>query len=99
MKTSIVRALIAAGLTLAGTGVFAQANPPERGCPYDFRLLTEHECRVYRVKVVRAKSGDERYALREELDRVMESRAKARGIALDDWRGLEAPPLAVGATR
>ena len=99
MNASTVGALIGAGLALSAAGAFAQANPPERACPYDFRLLTEHECRVYRTKVVRAKSADERYALREELDRVMESRAKARGIALEDWRGLEAPPLAVGATR
>ena len=99
MKSTIVRALIGAGLALAATGVFAQANLPERGCPYDFRLLTEHECRVYRTKVVRAKNADERYALREELDRVMEARAKVRGISVEDWRGLDVPPLAVGATR
>ena len=64
------------------------------GCVYDYRLITDHECRVYRTKVIAAKSDAERIALLNDLEKVMDARARARGIANDDWRGVALAPRA-----
>ena len=98
MESAFAHALIAVGIALASPTAGAQANLPERACPYDYRLITDQECRVYRTKVLRAKSADDRHAVHEELERTMEKRAKERGIAVDDWRGLDVP-VGVGRTR
>ena len=62
-----------------------------RDCVYDYTFLTEKECRVYRMKVIKAKSAEERLALQEEVNRLMAERAAARGVAENDWRGLATP--------
>ena len=67
----------------------------KRECVYDYSFVTEKECRVYRMKVLKAKSPAERLALQEEMNRVMSDRAKARGVAEDDWRGLTLTPVSV----
>lgn len=85
-------ALQAAALLFIALAILAPARadtqrPVQRECVYDYRLLTDHECRVYRSKVVKAKSDEERLALRNDLHKVMDARATERGISTWDWRG------------
>jgi hypothetical protein len=60
-------------------------------------MLTEQECRAYRMKVLKARSSDERVALHEGLQRFVAARASERGVSSDDWRGLSAPRMAATA--
>ena len=99
VNTSAVRITIAALAALVSTCAIAQSNRAERDCVYDYRLLKDSECRAYRMKVLRAKSDDERHALRGELARLMESRARQREISVDDWRGLDVTPVSGSRTR
>ena len=71
----------------------AAAQGNKRDCVYDYTFLTDKECRVYRVKVLKAKSAEERLALQEKVNRLMADRAKARGVAENDWRGLALTPV------
>jgi hypothetical protein len=88
-------ALLFAAVMLATS---AQSAAPERtDCIYDYRMITDQECRAYRAKVLRAKSEEERLALHDELHRVIDARARERGVSPDDWRGLAiAPPSPSG---
>lgn len=65
----------------------------KRECVYDYAFLTEKECRVYRVKVLKAKSAEERLAIQEDMNRLIADRAKARGVGESDWRGLSLTPV------
>ena len=65
-----------------------------RECIYDYPMLTDHECRVFRTKILKAKTADQRADVHDEMNRLRISRANARGVAPDDWRGLSVQPLA-----
>ena len=93
--TAIALAAIMTAFTLAAA---ANGGVRTRECVYDYTFMTEHECRAYRMKVVKAKSEEERLALRRDLHRILETRARERGTTMDDWRGLDVP-IAVGSTR
>ena len=71
----------------------AQVSLKQRECVYDYTMLSPHECRSYRMKVLKARSAEERIALQEELNQVMAERARARGVAENDWRGLTLTPV------
>jgi hypothetical protein len=94
--TAIVLATIMTSFALAAV---AGGGSRTRECVYDYTFMTEHECRAYRMKVIKAKSEEERLALRRDLLRVLEARARERGTTTDDWRGLDTPPPATGATK
>lgn len=69
----------ALALLLIVLGLVATAKaaaPAERECVYDYRYMTAQECRAYRYKVIKAKSDAERAALRDELHKVMDARAR-----------------------
>jgi hypothetical protein len=86
-------ALLFAAVMLATS---AQGAASERtDCIYDYGMITDQECRAYRAKVLRAKSDEERLALHDELHRVIDARARERGVSADDWRGLAVAPLSV----
>ena len=93
--TAIVLAAIMAAFTLAAA---ANGGLRTRECVYDYTFMTEHECRAYRMKVIKARSDEERLSLRRDLNRMLEARARERGTTTDDWRGLDVP-IAVGSTR
>ena len=93
--TAIVLAAIMMVFALAAA---ANGGLRTRECVYDYTFMTEHECRAYRMKVLKAKSEEERLSLRRDLLRTLEARARERGTTVDDWRGLDMP-LAVGSTR
>lgn len=70
----------------------ARAQTPstlQHECIYDYQGISNHECRVYRLKVLKAKSEEERLALRNELHKVIATRTQ-RGMTPDSARGLTA---------
>jgi hypothetical protein len=98
--SSALFALFFAVLAGASTSVgLTEGRIGVRDCVYDYAFMTDHECRVYRGKVLKAKSEDDRLRLRQDLHRVLDARAKERGTVASDWRGLDLPPLGTGATR
>ena len=97
MKT-ITAGVLAAIMTAFALAAAASGGLRTRECVYDYTFMTEHECRAYRMKVVKAKSEEERLALRRDLLRMLDARARERGTTMDDWRGLDVP-MAVGSTR
>ena len=89
-----VAALSAAAALASGVAGATEGGMRTRECVYDYSMMTDHECRVYRMKVLKAKSSDERVALQEELRRVMDARARERGVSTGDRRGLHIAPVA-----
>ncbi|HZN25053.1 MAG TPA: HIG1 domain-containing protein [Burkholderiales bacterium] len=76
---------IAVVLIIVGAiGTAASTASRERDCVYDYQMMTNTECHTYREKILTASSGDERLALREELHRVLDERA--RGAPATNWR-------------
>ena len=82
-------ALAAAGLALwAGLAAAQPADQPRRSEPiYGYRMMNDAERNEYREKMRTARSTEERQALRDEHRKLMESRAKERGITLPEARG------------
>jgi hypothetical protein len=96
---TFVAALIATSALVHAPAAANQRGIHTRDCVYDYAFMTEQECRTYRLKVLKAKSQGEQLRLRQDLHRVLDARAKDRGTAVMDWRGLELPPVDVGSTR
>lgn len=89
-----MKAIITAFVLLAlSAPAAAQVTLKQRDCVYDYSMLTEHECRAHRIKVLKARSAEERLALQEELNRVISERARVRGVEDNDWRGLTLTPV------
>ena len=84
---------------LSGLGHATNDSRLENACVYDYRLISNQECRAYRAKVLKAKSDQERLALRTDLQRTIDARAHARGIRASDWRGLQVPALHTGQSK
>jgi len=75
----------AAAVLLIMVGVIGTAASTADGdCVYDYQMITSAECHAYRDKVLAANSGAERLALRDELHRVLDDRA--RGMPATNWR-------------
>ena len=91
MKIRIVTTALV--LLALSAPVSAQVSFNQRDCVYDYTMLTDRECRAYRMKVLKARSADERLALQEEVNRLVNERARARGVAENDWRGLTLTPV------
>lgn len=97
---TFIAAFITVSTLLSGqAGATSDGRIGNRDCVYDYTFMTDHECRTYRAKVLKAKSEDERLRLRQDLHRTLDARAKERGTTSSDWRGLDLPPLGTGATR
>lgn len=92
-------ALLFIMLGLTATATAQSVKAPQRQCVYDFSMITEAECLAYRDRFIAAKTEPEREALREALYRTMESRARERGVAMTDWRGLALPVNTTQARR
>jgi hypothetical protein len=86
-------AVLFAALLLATAAYGAAPAPAE--CVYDYTMITPQECRAYRAQVLRARSDEERLALLGKIRNVMDARARERGMAPDDWRGLSVAPLSM----
>lgn len=87
-----LRRLAALGAAcLALSAIPAAAQPSEqtrRSEPiYGYRMMNDAERNEYREKMRNARSAGERQALRDEHHKLMETRAKERGVTLPDARG------------
>ncbi len=93
VKILSITALVA--ITLIGTAALAQNGPGigggyggkgrfawDKGNTPGWKLMTEQERTEWRTKMHTAKSYDECLALREEHHKLMEARAKEKGIIL-----------------
>ena len=75
----------AAAVLLIMVGVIGTAGSTAEGdCVYDYQMITSAECLAYRDRILTASSGAERLALRDELHRVLDDRA--RGMPATNWR-------------
>jgi hypothetical protein len=61
---------------------------------YGYRMMNDQERNEFREKMRNAKSADERQALRDEHRKLMEARAKERGVTLPEPRGPGSGPRA-----
>ena len=91
-----VTTLIAAATLVPGMASATEDGMRARDCVYDYKMMTDRECHVYRKKMLEAKSHEERLVLRSELLKVMETRAMGRGISRGDWRDLSVAPPSAG---
>ncbi len=92
MTTPGIRSLIALGAAcLAISALPAAAQPAEqtrRSEPiFGYRMMNDAERDEYREKMRSARSLEERQALRDEHRKLMEARARERGVTLPEARG------------
>lgn len=90
------RIVLAAVMTAAMMGItlslFAAEQPsadvPRKSEPiYGYRMMSDQERNDYRERMRNARSAEDRQAIRDEHRKVMESRAKERGVTLPEPRG------------
>ena len=77
-KKAVVLLALAA---IAQSAYAREGGTPTRECIYDYPMITERECRVFRLKVLKAKSRAERAAAEDELRNTLDARAKQHGIS------------------
>ena len=76
------KVLMLLALAAIAQGAYAsEGGTPTRECIYDYPMITERECRIFRLKVLKAKSNTERAAAEDELRNTLDARAKQHGIA------------------
>ena len=76
------KVLLPLALVAVAQSVYAfEGGTPTRECMYDYPMITERECRVFRLKVLRAKSNTERAAAETELRNTLDARVKQHGIS------------------
>lgn len=63
-----------------------------RDCVYDYSLMTERNAAIFCMKMLKAKTSDERRVLYNEVRRISAARARERGISTADWCGLSVAP-------
>lgn len=97
-RTTILAAAIAAAMMSMTVSLFAAEQPgasataPRKSEPiYGYRMMDDQERNAYREKMRNARSADERQAIRDEHRKLMESRAKERGVTLPDRSGPRGP--------
>jgi hypothetical protein len=64
---------------------------------YGYRIMSNEERNDFRKRMREAGSAKERQAIRDEHRKLMESRAKERGVTLPEPRGRGAGPMRPGA--
>jgi hypothetical protein len=95
MRTTTMAAAIAAAMMTMTVTLFAAEHPS--GAPagrsepiYGYRMMNDQERNEYREKMRNAGNPDERQAVREEHHKLMEARAKERGVTMPEPRGHDA---------
>jgi hypothetical protein len=85
---AVVAAAMAAAMLSMSVSLFAAEQAAPKSEPiYGYRMMDEAERNAYREKMRNAKSADERQAIRDEHRKLMEARAKERGVTLPEPRG------------
>ena len=92
MRTMTMAAAVAAAMMALTVTLFAAEQPA--GTPagrsepiYGYRMMNDQERNEYREKMRNARTADERQAVRNEHHKLMEARAKERGVTLPEQRG------------
>ena len=87
MAAAITAAMMAMAVTLfaAEQPAGAPAGPSEP--IYGYRMMNDQERNEYREKMRGARSADERQVVRDEHHKLMEARARERGVTLPEQRG------------
>ena len=96
MKIRAMMAAAVAAATMAmGVTLFAAEQPPAQVRQtepiYGYRMMNEQERNGYREKMRNANSPEERQVVRDERRKLMEARAKERGVTLPEGRGPHGP--------
>jgi hypothetical protein len=87
MNKLVLAAAVAAAM-MAMTATLFAAEQPRRSEPiYGYRLMSEQERNDYRERMRNARSAEERQAIRDEHRKLMQARAKERGVTLPEPRG------------
>ena len=79
--------MAAAMLMMTATLFAAEQSTPKSEPIYGYRMMSDQERNEYREKMRSARSGQERQAIRDEHRKLMEARAKERGVTLPGPRG------------
>lgn len=101
MRMTTMAAAIAAAMIAMTVTLFAAEQPA--GAPagrsepiYGYRMMNDQERNEYREKMRGARSADERQVVRDEHHKLMEARAKERGVTLPEQRGTGRPGKGMG---
>lgn len=89
---TLIAAAAAAGMIAMTVSLFAADQPAAGAAPksepiYGYRLMDDQERNEYRNRMRSAGSAEERQAIRDEHRKLMEARAKERGVTLPAPRG------------
>ena len=82
LLTALSLSLLLAGGGLTATAAYAQTQKQET--IYGSQLMTQKERREYRLKMREAKTVEQREQIRAEHHKLMQERAKERGVKLPD---------------
>lgn len=92
MKTRTAMTAAIAVAMMAAATLFAADQPAPKSEPiYGYRMMNDQERNEYRDRMRNARSTEERQAVRDEHRKVMEARAKERGVTLPEPRGPRGP--------
>jgi len=83
----VAAAMAAAMLMMTATLFAAEQSTPKSEPIYGYRMMSDQERNEYRERMRNARSGQERQAVRDEHRKLMEARAKERGVTLPEPRG------------
>jgi hypothetical protein len=89
---TLIAAAAAAGMMAITVSLFAADQPPAGTAPksepiYGYRMMDDKERNEYRDRMRNSGSAEERQAIRDEHRKLMEARAKERGVTLPGPRG------------
>ena len=88
MKTRTAMTAALAVAMMAAATLFAADQPAPKSEPiYGYRMMNDQERNEFRDRMRNARSADERQAVRDEHRKLMEARAKERGVTLPEPRG------------
>ncbi len=88
MKTrTAMAAAIAVAMMAAATSFAADQRAPTSEPIYGYRMMNDQERNDYRERMRNTRSAEERQAIRDEHRKLMETRAKERGVTLPEPRG------------
>jgi hypothetical protein len=92
VKTRTAMTAAIAVAMMAAATLFAADQPAPRSEPiYGYRMMNDQERNEYRDRMRNARGADARQAIRDEHRKLMEARAKERGVTLPEPRGPRGP--------
>jgi uncharacterized membrane protein len=90
-RQTMMAAAFAAAMMTMTVSLFAAEQPAATAAKsepiYGYRMMNDQERNDYRERMRNAGSAQERQAVRDEHRKVMEARAKERGVTLPERRG------------